>query len=141
MLAPTRLTRLELQHAANSTSLGVAELTDKLIAATLPDSVDALAQRIAYRTIITLAQAARDPATTPEVAAVLDRRVHEIASALARRSADQADSGWGATLSRQLLDPQQLEKLVADRPRSVDLPPGDPIGGESDWMDFREASP
>jgi Met-zincin/Domain of unknown function (DUF5117) len=141
LLAPTRLTRLELQHAANPTSLGVAELTDKLIAATLPDSVDALSQRIAYRTIITLAQAARDPATTPEVAAVLDRRVHEIASALARRPADQADSGWGATLSRQLLDPQQLEKLVTDRPRSVDLPPGDPIGGESDCMDFREASP
>jgi hypothetical protein len=139
LLAPTRLARLELQHAANPGAPGVGEVIDKLIAAALPDVADALSQRIAYRTIVTLAQTARDPAATPEVAALLDGKVHEIALALAHRGHD-ADKSWGETLSRQLLDPQELEKLLKDRARSLDVPPGEPIGGESDWMDFAEGS-
>ena len=77
LLAPTRLARLELQHAADPAAPGVGEVIDKLIAAALPDAADALSQRIAYRTIVTMAQTARDPATTPEVAALLDGKVHD----------------------------------------------------------------
>jgi len=136
LLAPTRLARLEVQHAADPQALGVSEMLDRLLAATLPDRTDALSRRIAYRTIVTMAQVARRPGTTPEVAAILDSRVHDVAEALARRKGDAADTAWASSLSRQLLDPQEREPLLADRPRTVDVPPGDPIGGESDWMDL-----
>lgn len=135
LLAPTRLARLEVQHAADAKALGVSELLDQLVAATLPDQTDALTRRIAYRMIVTLAQTARRPDTAPEVSALLDQRVHDLADTLSRRKGDAAERAWGASLSRHLLDPQQMEKLLADRPRSVEVPPGDPIGGESDWMD------
>jgi hypothetical protein len=136
LLAPTRLARLEVQHAADPRALGVSEMLDRLLAATLPERTDTLGRRIAYRTIVTMAQVARRPGTTPEVAAILDSRVHDVAEALGRRKGDAADTAWASSLSRQLLDPQERERLLADRPRAVEVPPGDPIGGESDWMDL-----
>lgn len=134
LLAPPRLARLDAQHAADPGALGVDELLDRLLAATLPERTDALTRRIAYRTLITVAQVAHNPKTTPGVAAMLDQRVHETALALGRRQGSAADRAWGASLSRQLLDPQQLDQLLAKRPRTVDVPPGAPIGGEGDWM-------
>ena len=136
LLAPKRLQRVEVQHAADQQALGVSELLDRLEVATLPDRTDPLIRRIAYRTIVTLAQTARQPDTSPEVAALLDQRVHDIAERLARRHGDTADRAWAASLSRQLLDPQDREHLLKDRPRSIDVPPGDPIGGEIGWMDL-----
>lgn len=134
LLAPARLARLDAQHATDSGALGVDELLDRLLVATLPDRTDALTRRIAYRTLITLAQVAHNPKTTPGVAAMLDQRVHETALALAQRHGSAADRAWSASLSRQLLDPQQLDKLLTTRQRTVDVPPGAPIGGEGDWM-------
>jgi hypothetical protein len=134
LLAPARLARLDSQHATDPGMLGVGEVLDRLLVTTLPARTDALTRRIAYRTVITLAQVARNPKTTPGVAAMLDQRVHEVALALANRHGSAADHAWGASLSRQLLDPQQLDKLLEKRRRAVDVPPGAPIGGEGDWM-------
>ncbi len=134
LLAPARLARLDAQHADDPKALGVAEVLDRLLATTLPENTDALTRRIAYRTLISMAQVARNPATTPGVAALLDQRVHETALALARRHGSAADRAWSASLSRQLLDPQQLDKLLTTRPRTVAVPPGAPIGDEGDWM-------
>ncbi|HWU76804.1 MAG TPA: zinc-dependent metalloprotease [Rhodanobacter sp.] len=134
LLAPTRLARLDSQHALDSRALGVDELLDRLLATALPDHTDALSRRIAYRTIVTLAQTAHNPQTTPGVAATLEQRVHEVALALASRHGDAADRAWGASLSRQLLDPQQRDKLLGTHARTVDIPPGAPIGGEGNWM-------
>lgn len=130
LLAPTRLARLAIQYAADAQALGVQEVLDRLTAATVADGNDALGHRIAYRTIITMAQIARRPTTTPEVALMLGEQVETIAQALSKRRSD----AWSAALSRQLRDAEQLDRLLADRPRLVDVPPGDPIGGESDWM-------
>lgn len=134
LLAPARLARLNSQHAVDPKALGVNELLDRLLATTLPDRTDALSRRIAYRTIVTLAQTAHNPQTTPGVAAALEQRVHELALALVSRRGDAADRAWGASLSRQLLDPQQRERLLTSHARTVDIPPGAPIGGEGDWM-------
>ncbi|HUH30236.1 MAG TPA: zinc-dependent metalloprotease [Rhodanobacter sp.] len=134
LLAPARLARVDAQHATDPQALGVDELLDRLLAATLPAQTDALTQRIAYRTLLTLAQTAHNPQTTPGVAAMLDQRVHEVALALAKRRGNTADHAWAASLSRQLLDPQQLDKLLGQRTRSVEVPPGAPIGSEGDWL-------
>lgn len=132
LLAPARLSRLDAQHVVDASALGVDELLDRLLAATLPDHADALSQRIAYRTFVTMAQVAHRPATTPGVAARLDQRVHEVAQMLAQHKG--SDAAWAISLSRQLLDPQQLDKLLAEHPRTVGIPPGPPIGDDGDWL-------
>lgn len=134
LLAPTRLARLEAQHAGDGNALGVDELLDRLLAATLPDRTDAVSRRIAHRTLLDMARTAHDPKTTPGVAALLDQRLHDVALALAHRKGDDADRAWGASLSRLLLDPQQLDKELARHARSTAIPPGAPIGTEADWL-------
>jgi hypothetical protein len=125
---------LESQHATDANALGVNEVLDRLLAATLPDRTDTLARRVAWRTLLTIAQAAHNPKTTPGVAAVLDQRLHDTALALAKRNGDAADRAWGASLSRQLLDARELDKLLAAHARSVAIPPGAPIGEAADWL-------
>lgn len=140
LLAPSRMARVDAQHAADPKALGVGEVLDRLLATTLPSNTDAVSRRVAYRTLLTLAQVVRNPATTPDVAAQLDQRLHETASALASRRGDAAERAWAASLARLLLDTQQLDKLLAARARSVGIPPGPPIGAESDWMSMPEGN-
>ena len=131
--APTRLARIEIQHHQDPQALGVDELLDRLVAATLPPAgADALGQRIFYRTIVTLAQVSRRAGTTPEIAGSIEQKLHSAGLALGRRP-----EPWASSLSRQLLDPRQLDQLAAERPRPARIPPGDPIGdGDGEWMDF-----
>ena len=134
LLAPKRLQRLAIQHAADPAALGAQDVLDRLVAATVPEHGQALSQRIAYRTIVTMAQVARRPETDPGTAALLDAAVYRVAEALARRTGAPDERAWAQTLSRKLLDPAARERLLAERPRTVEIPPGDPIGGEADWM-------
>ncbi|MGB4860267.1 MAG: zinc-dependent metalloprotease [Dokdonella sp.] len=141
LLAPKRLARIDAQHAADSNALGISELLDRLMATTLPGTTDAVSRRIAYRTLLTLAHVARNRSTTPDVAAQLDQRVHASATTLAYRRGDAAERAWAASLSRLLLDPQQLDKLLSEQARTVGIPPGSPIGAESDWMTMPQGNP
>ena len=50
-------------------ALGVSELLDRLTASVLESTQDDLGRRIAYRTLATMAQVARRPDASPEVAA------------------------------------------------------------------------
>jgi hypothetical protein len=134
LLAPARLARLEAQHAADPAALGVEEVLDRLLAETLPDKTDDLTRRIAYRALVTLAQVSSAPQTTPGVAALLDQRVHDAALALANRKGSPAERAWGASLSRQLLDPRLLDRLLALHARAIEVPPGSPIDSEGDWL-------
>jgi hypothetical protein len=137
LLAPARLDRVAAQHAVDADSLGVQEILDGLVGATLPDRTDALSRRIAYRTIVMLAATAQDQATSPDVAAAIDQKLYDIGERLTHRSGDGADHAWSASLSRKLLDPRERAKLAGEMPRTVPVPPADPIGGgEGGWMDL-----
>ena len=127
---------MEAQHAVDPKGLSINKLLDRLLATTLPERTpDALTQRIAYRTLLTMAQVAHDPKTTPGVAAQLDQRVHDVAVALATRKGNAGERAWAASLSRQLLDQHQLDKLLsAKHARSVEVPPGAPIGSSDEWF-------
>ena len=129
LLAPSRLQRVVVQHLADPQALGL----DRLVAATLPPRTDTLQRRIAYRTIVTLVQVAHRPGASPEVAGTIAARLHAIADGLAHRRGDEA--GWANDLARRLDDPRERDKLAAEQPRTSIIPPGDPIGGEDDWMD------
>jgi hypothetical protein len=129
LLAPARLARVSAQHAVDPNMLSVREILDALWSEVRPQGDDALSHRIAYRSIVTMAATAQDKATTPEVAARIDSKLNDIAG--------QLSGAWGNSLARKLRDPHQRALLAKDMPRSVPIPPADPIGGgEGDWMDM-----
>jgi len=131
LLSSARLARVSAQHAVDPNMLSVDEVLDKLWSTVRPANNDALSHRIAYRTIATMAAVAQDKATTPEVAAQVDEKLHDIGEQLSGGDA------WASSLSRKLGDPRERAKLAKDLPRSVPIPPADPIGGgEGDWMDL-----
>lgn len=134
LLAPRRLTRLVVQSQSEP-ALGIAEVLDRLTDTALASTADDLGRRIAYRTLATMAQVARRPDVSPEVAAALDQKLVDVGAALAKRKASGAERSWALSLSRRLLDPVQRDQLAASLPRMVSVPPGDPIG-EDDWMDL-----
>lgn len=134
LLASKRLARMEIQHAADPAMPGVTELLDAIEARVMTKRNDALDRRITLRAIVAMAQASRRTATPPEAAALLGDRVNRIAKRLAGTQGDADDRAWAAQLSRQLLDPQAMERLIAERPRAPEIPPGDPIGSDTDWM-------
>lgn len=134
LLAPARLARVSAQHAVDPSLPGVQEIIDRLVAATVTPSGDAVARRIGYRTIAMLAATEQDRATTPEAAALIDQKLREVAAALAKRGGDADERAWAANLSRRLLDPDGRTALARELNRPVPIPPADPIGGEDDWM-------
>lgn len=135
LLAPRRLARLVIQHQADPSALGVGEVLDQLTGRVMAQTQDDLGRRIAYRTLITMAQVARRADTSPEVAAALDQALYDAGKALASRKSSGAQRAWALSLSRRLLDPAEREHMAASLPRPVSVPPGDPIG-EDDWMDL-----
>lgn len=135
LLAPRRLARLVVQSQGEPSALGIGELLDRLAGAVLTATDDDLGRRIAYRTLAAMAQIARRPDASPEVAAALDQKLVDVGKALARRRASGAERAWALSLSRRLADPDQREQMAASLPRMVSVPPGDPIG-EDAWMDL-----
>ncbi|MEO1047706.1 MAG: zinc-dependent metalloprotease [Pseudomonadota bacterium] len=135
LLAPRRLSRLVIQRQSDASALGLDETLDALVDTVIDSTGDELGRRIAYRTFVTMSQIARRPSTTPEVAAALDQKLIEVGETLARATASGAERDWAQSLSRRLLDLEQREQMAATTPRSVRVPPGDPIGEES-WMDL-----
>ncbi|MDF0541723.1 zinc-dependent metalloprotease [Sphingobium sp. H39-3-25] len=136
LLAPSRLRRLFEQHRRDSSMPGVEALLDRLFAASIDNRTSAVARRIAYRTAIEIARAARDKGTSPEVAGILSARLVGLSDRLAKLSGSSEDAVWGTSLARLLRDGDGLEQELAKKPRAPEIPPGMPIGGaQSDWME------
>ncbi|MGK6323406.1 zinc-dependent metalloprotease [Sphingomonas sp. DT-51] len=126
LLAPSRLTRLHLQHAADPTLPGVDTLLDRLDRDVIARHDGAVAQRIALRTLLALAAAARAPGVSADVALRLDAALHTIGQRLAHTKRD----AWAQSVARILDDKDALDRLLASASRKVPtIPPGMPIGG------------
>jgi hypothetical protein len=126
LLAPTRLTRLHLQHAADGALPGVETLLDRLTRDVIMRHDDAVTQRIALRTVLAIATAARAPATAPDVALRLDGALEGLRERFARDKRDP----WAQGVARLLGDTAALDRALAPTKRSVpEIPPGMPIGG------------
>jgi len=126
LLAPSRLTRLHLQHAADATLPGVETLVDRLVREVVMRHDAAVTQRIALRTVLALAAAARAPATGPDVALRLDAALDGLRERFAR---DKGDA-WARGVARLLGDSASLDRALAPAKRAVPaIPPGMPIGG------------
>lgn len=135
LLAPRRLARLVVQQQGDGAGFGLDELLDRLTTSVMASTSDDLGRRIAYRTLVTMAQVARRADASPEIAAALDQKLQDVGDALAKRKASGAERAWALSLARRLLDPGQRDELAAAQARTVSVPPGDPIG-EDDWMDL-----
>ena len=131
LLAPARLTRVYEQHRRDPANLGLEELMERLLGATVSTRKTDLERRIAYRAVLALAKAAHDPDTSPDVALSINARLETVAGQLAKAGGDP----WARGLSRTLSDNDLLEKELAKAPRAPSVPPGMPIGAETDWMD------
>jgi hypothetical protein len=132
LLAPARLTRVYNQKAGDGGQLGLEELLDTLIAATVGHTGTAVEKRIALRTLLTLARAQGDPATPVDVSAVLRQKLDGATATLGAAGGD----GWGAAVAALLKDPHALGAEIGKMGRPAPaIPPGMPIGGDTGWFD------
>lgn len=131
LLAPTRLTRLNEQNRRDTGLPGAGAVVDRLIAGPIEAARDAVGRRVAYRAIVTLARTTRDPATSPDVAALIEDRLERLAGRLAKASGAAEGAAWSRSMARLLWDAERLERDVAKLLRAPDVPPGMPIGGAS----------
>ena len=132
LLAPARLTRLFEQNRRDPAMPGVGEVLEALDRQVVSVRPDAVARRIAYRTVLTMAATQRDPDTSPDVAALLASRLDAIAARLGRGGTGE-DGAWAAYVGGLLGDEDRLAPLLAERARVPAIPPGMPIGGSGDW--------
>ncbi|GGB25989.1 peptidase [Sphingomonas metalli] len=130
LLAPARLERLEVQHAAAGSLPGAQEVVGRTVDTVMAGAGTAAGQQVATRALIQLAALSRAPDTAPGVAAVADQALIDAADRLGK-----GRDAWSRATARLLRDPDRLAAAVAERgKRLTPIPPGMPIG-ESDWMD------
>ena len=125
LLAPSRLTRVYEQHLADPSLPGLPELLDRLLAATLNSEHDAVGRRIAYRTLMSLEYATYAPGTSPDVAALIRDRLHQVALHLGAAQGNDADASWKRSMGRLLRDPKLMRLQIARMTPAI--PPGMPF--------------
>jgi hypothetical protein len=113
---------------------GVEDLVDALDRKVISTRPDAVARRVAYRAIMTMAAVQRDPATSPNVAAILSSRLDAIGKRLAAGGSGE-DGAWASYVAGLLQDEQRLLPMLTERQRVPEIPPGMPIGGQGGWFD------
>jgi hypothetical protein len=136
LLDTTRLIRVYEQHRRDPALPGLDMLLDRITAAAVDQRGDAVARRVAYRTLITMARVARDPESSPDVVAIVNDRLQTIAARLARGGAGE-DGAWSRSVARLLTNEDMLAREFAKKQVAPTIPPGMPIGGgspEADWM-------
>lgn len=134
LLAPARLTRVVEQHRRDPKALGLEDLLDRLVAGTTGHLDTEVERRIAYRALMVMARTAQDSATSPDVAASLNARLASLADQFAKAPARE-DHGWGRAMAAILTNDARLTRELARAPKARAIPPGMPIGAETDWMD------
>ncbi|MFD1950435.1 zinc-dependent metalloprotease [Sphingomonas arantia] len=128
LLAPSRLTRVRLQHDRDPALLGLDDLLDRLTRAAIDDRRTAVGRRVAHRTIMTMARTARDPATSIDVAAILDGRLTSLADRFAAAKGTGEDAAWSHSIAATLRDDDALTREIGKGGRTVPaIPPGMPI--------------
>ncbi|HEX9806374.1 MAG TPA: zinc-dependent metalloprotease [Alteraurantiacibacter sp.] len=134
LLAPARLTRMLEQHRRDPAIPGPSELVEALGERVIDVRPNPIARRIAYRAILTMAEAAMDPATAPEAAAILGDYLNDFSRRFSSGGRGE-DRAWARHVARILKDDKRLAALLAQKDAVPDIPPGMPIGGDSGWFD------
>jgi hypothetical protein len=125
LLAPSRLTRVYLQHARDASLLGLDDLLDRLLGSTVTSAGTAVERRVATRTLIEIARTARAPGTSTDVAAMLTGRLSAVADAFAGAKGKDDDDSWRHAMATMLRSDDVLTRELSRTPPAV--PPGMPI--------------
>jgi len=132
---PDRLARLADQARRDPSQLGAGEVLDRLISTAFAPSTGRLApvaRRIQARTVLDLASVARDPKTSPGVAAEIDQRLTDLASRLKAQPGTGEDRAHRLWLAGLLGDREALARVLDDPKARPETPPGMPIGDDGD---------
>ena len=135
LLAPERLARIADQHRRDPAVPGPSMLTERLLAIMSAPSeqprLDAVRQAVGRRIALSLAKAARNPATGSSAASVLDQALTDWAAAQpGRRFANAEQRAWALSTARLLLDREALAAELRDTAAEPKIPPGMPIGSD-----------
>jgi hypothetical protein len=128
LLAPERLNRLEVQHAADSGVPAPAQVFDLLLDRTLGAAGSEVGRRIATTSILALARVQRSAQLSPTIQLQLAGRIDRLADRLVRMRGDAHEQDWSRGLASLLRDREALDKVLADPGRLPQVPPGMPIG-------------
>jgi hypothetical protein len=132
LLSPERLNRLETQHAADPSVPSPGDLADALIDRTFYAQRQEVGRRIATTTALALARVQRSATLSPTLALELSARLDRLAKRLAKAKGTDSESDWSRGLAALLLDREALDRAIADPARLPRVPPGMPIGMESE---------
>jgi len=142
LLGPNRLERLILQHERDAKQPGIDYLMARLSTRVLANHATAVEQRIAYRTLLTMARIRDNPKTAPDVALALSGTLKTVGAQFAAAKGGSAGTvSWTTDMGELLKDQPRLAKeaMKMSRPAPA-IPPGTPIGGgEGDWLTEEQA--
>ena len=132
LTAPARLNRLVDQHRRDAALPGVGEVTQTLLTHAFTPAAGRyaeVARRVQTRTVLELAQAARNPATSPGAASEIGQALADLAVKLrAAPGTDPAERAHRLRLAALLTDKDELKRVLADPKLKPEVPPGMPIG-------------
>lgn len=135
LLAPERLARLADQHRRDPAVPGPGMLADRLLGLASAPAADprlaAVRRVVGTRIVLSLARAARAPASGSAAASRLDQALTDWAAAQAeRRFGDADDRAWALSTARLLRDREALAEALKDEAAAPRIPPGMPIGSD-----------
>ena len=136
LTASARLNRLVDQHRRDPGQPGVGEVTAKMLDAAFAPAAGRyaeIARHTQTRTVLQLAYAARQTATSSGAAAEIDQALADLAAKLkSSPGTDPAERAHRLHLAALLEDKDELKRLLADTKWRPEAPPGMPIGEDDD---------
>lgn len=136
LLGPGRLERLHFQHGADYAQPGLDFLLDTLRERVIMQHGDIVGQRVAYRTLLTMARVRDDPHTSPDVALALSGALRKVEDQISTMVIGKSASSWDQQITTLLKDRPRLTREAAKTtPLRPIIPLGTPIGeDEGDWL-------
>jgi len=136
LIAPERLARLADQNRRDAKDLSALDVLHALVTAEFPGHaapgrLAPIQRRVQTRLVLDMARTARDAKTPPNVAGLLEAElsavVHRLRAAPGSDAAERAHRAW---LVHLLTDERELTRVLAEKDRTPEVPPGMPIGEE-----------
>ncbi|AZV37603.1 peptidase [Komagataeibacter xylinus] len=136
LLGPNRLERMHIQHGRDPALPGLDDLLGRMLARVIDRHGSAVERRVAYRTLLSMAQVRDNPKTSPDVALALAGTLNTAADHLAGVHGNEEETRWSRDASALLRDPSRLDREAARMARPAPtIPPGTPMGeDEEDWL-------
>lgn len=132
LLSPPRLARLADQHRRDAAVPAPGQLARRLLSLITAGGdarLGTIRRAVGTRIVLSLAEAARSPASGSEATAQLDQALVDWADAqTGRRFADAEDRAWALATARLLRDREALTAALKDEALEPAIPPGMPIG-------------